>query len=367
MATRIFISYRSSDGADKATALARDLDDLFGQAQVFLDKEDLAAGSRWRDEIARTLSDAPILLVLVTPHYLGALDGAGKLCIERDDDPVRDELATAVAANAQVIPLMCDGVTQTPPESSLPPPFDQLSERTWRRLRAYDWREDVARLADDLRAMGVVDRVAAAPPVTAPSMLVAADASPGAASTGRRLAVAGLVAVTLGAGFAAWRWQEGKGPKLAGKWRASVGKRGATSSRDGEIVMVTFEQSGNGLKVASSAVDIERDRDWQNYRDYWQQARASRWTASSTAAKARSSSMATTRPAHRPGRRASISTSASTRPKAAIRSTPEPCAAPSIPTATASARASCSRASAASASSIFGASPEGDARDPTRV
>ena len=273
MTTRIFISYRSSDGADKATALARDLDELFGQAQVFLDKEDLPAGSRWRDEIARTLSDAPILLVLVTPNYLGALDDAGNPCIHRDDDPVRDELATAVAANARVIPLMCDGVSQTPPESSLPPPFDQLSERTWRRLRAYDWREDVARLADDLRAMGVVDRVATAPPVTAPSMPVSADSVVGAASTGRRLAVAGLVAVALGAGLAAWRWQENRGPNLAGRWRVSVGKRGATSSRDGEIVMVTFEQSGNGLKVASSAVDIERDDDWQNYRDYWKQVK----------------------------------------------------------------------------------------------
>ncbi len=273
MTTRIFISYRSSDGADKATALARDLDELFGQAQVFLDKEDLAAGSRWRDEIARTLSDAPILLVLVTPNYLGALDAAGKRCIDRDDDPVRDELATAVAANAHVIPLMCDGVSQTPPESSLPPPFDQLSERTWRRLRAYDWREDLARLADDLRAMGVVDRPATAAAATAPSMLVAADAAPGGTSTGRRLAVAGIVAVALGAGFAAWRWQDSKRPNLAGKWRVSVGKRGATSSRDGEIVIVTFEQSGNGLKVASSAVDIERDSDWENYRDYWKQTK----------------------------------------------------------------------------------------------
>ena len=216
MTTRIFISYRSSDGADKATALARDLDELFGQAQVFLDKEDLAAGSRWRDEIARTLSDAPILLVLVTPNYLGALDAAGKLCIDRDDDPVRDELATAVAANAHVIPLMCDGVSQTPPESSLPPPFDQLSERTWRRLRAYDWREDVARLADDLRAMGIVDRVAAAPSATAPSIPASADGVAGGTWTGRRLAVAGLVAVALGAGLAAWRWQENRGPNLAG-------------------------------------------------------------------------------------------------------------------------------------------------------
>lgn len=273
MSTRVFISYRTSDGADKATALSRDLDALFGQAQVFLDKEDLPAGSRWRDVIARTLSDAPILLVLVTPHYLGALDAAGKRCIDRDDDPVRDELATAVAANAHIIPLMCDGVTETPPESSLPPPFDQLSERTWRRLRAYDWREDLARLADDLRALGVVDRATTAAPVTAPSLLAATDAATSSTSMGRRLALGGLVVVALGAGFAAWRWQENKGPNLEGKWRASIGKRGATSSRDGEIVMVTFQQAGTGLKVASSAVDIEHDDDWQNYRDFWKQSK----------------------------------------------------------------------------------------------
>ena len=49
MTPRIFISYRTSDGADKATALARELNAVFGQAQVFLDKEDLTAGQPWRD------------------------------------------------------------------------------------------------------------------------------------------------------------------------------------------------------------------------------------------------------------------------------------------------------------------------------
>src|SRR5436309_9004046 len=102
MTARVFISYRSSDGADKATALARDLDALFGQEQIFLDKDDLPAGSRWRDEIARTLHDSPILLVLVTPNYLGARDSDGKRCIERADDPPRDELETALAAGAQI-------------------------------------------------------------------------------------------------------------------------------------------------------------------------------------------------------------------------------------------------------------------------
>ncbi|MGH2967757.1 MAG: toll/interleukin-1 receptor domain-containing protein, partial [Solirubrobacteraceae bacterium] len=155
MTPRVFISYRASDGADKATALARELDALFGDAQVFLDKDDLPAGSRWRDVIRLTLGARPVLLVLVTPQYLDALDAQGRRRIESPDDPVRNELAAALAADAHIIPVLCDGVAQTPDASALPPPLDQLAERTWRRLRAYDWKQDVARLAADLRALGI--------------------------------------------------------------------------------------------------------------------------------------------------------------------------------------------------------------------
>jgi hypothetical protein len=274
MTARVFISYRTSDGADKATALARDLDALFGQEQIFLDKDDLPAGSRWRDEIARALHDAPILLVLVTPNYLGARDGDGKRCIEREDDPVRDELAAALAANAHVIPLMCDGVTETPSAASLPQPFDQLAERTWRRLRAYDWREDLARLSDDLRAFGVVPRTTPAPLGSAPLPLEAlAEVEVAAAKLGigRRLALLGGAVLLFGGGVAAWRWQEQKAASLAGRWRANIGKKNATTSRDGEIVNVTIEQNGESLRVASSAVDIEQDPDWAKYRAFWQE------------------------------------------------------------------------------------------------
>ncbi len=151
MSARVFISYRSSDGADKATALARDLDGLFGNDQVFLDKEDLPVGARWRDAIAGALHGGPILLVLVTPHYLGALDPQGQRCIDRSDDPARDELGVAIAAHAHIVPLLCDGVDALPPASDLPEPFAQLCELQWGRLRAYDWREDLARLGDTLR------------------------------------------------------------------------------------------------------------------------------------------------------------------------------------------------------------------------
>jgi len=276
MSARVFISYRTSDGADKATALARDLDALFGEEQIFLDKDDLPAGSRWRDVIARTLEKSPILLVLVTPNYLGARDGQGKRCIERSDDPPRDELEAALGANAQVIPLMCDGVTAIPSAADLPKPFDQLCERTWRKLRAYDWREDLSRLARDLQALGVVPRTTPGEFGSAPLPLAGDIANAGRDGPAtRRWAVAAIGAVVLaGAGFAGWRWLEHgrrRPPNLAGRWRASVGKRGATTSRDGDIVMMTIAQEGAKLRITSSAVDIERDPDWENYRDFWKQ------------------------------------------------------------------------------------------------
>ena len=228
MTARVFISYRTSDGADKATALARDLDALFGQEQIFLDKDDLPAGSRWRDEIEQALHDAPILLVLVTPNYLGARDSDGKRCIEREDDPIRDELAAAIAANAHVIPLMCDGVAETPSAASLPAPFDQLAERTWRRLRAYDWREDLARLSDDLRALGVVPRTTPAPLGSAPLPLAGLEEVEVAAARvgiGRRLLFLGGAALLLGGGVAAWRWQQEE------RGRASLAAGAPTSAR----------------------------------------------------------------------------------------------------------------------------------------
>ena len=43
--SRVFVSYRASDGKKDASRLAEDLARRFGQAQVFFDKADLTAGS----------------------------------------------------------------------------------------------------------------------------------------------------------------------------------------------------------------------------------------------------------------------------------------------------------------------------------
>lgn len=268
---RIFISYRSSDGADKATALARDLVELFGDEQIFLDKEDLAAGSHWRKAIASAVGASPVLLVLVTPNFLGARDGEGRLCIERADDPTRAELEAGLAANATVMPLLCDGVAAAPSAEGLPPPFDRLVELHWGRLRAFDWRNDLARLAADLEALGVVRR---APGVAREAGADHAHGGSGSGSSSRRTVVAalgGAAAVALAAGSVfAWRWYANR-DALSGTWRARVGRRGAATARDGEPLVVTFEQRGKELSFVSSAVEISRLPEWSEYRAFWRE------------------------------------------------------------------------------------------------
>jgi hypothetical protein len=279
MTARVFISYRSSDGADSATALARDLDARFGDEPVFLGDDDLPASSRWRDAITSELDATPVLLVLVTPHYLSAVDASGQRCIERDDDPARDQLSAGLAARAHVIPLLCDGVAALPEAASLPAPFDRLSEFQWRWLRASEWREDVRRLSEELRRHGVA---AAAPPAgatqpaTTPMPLIDLAASgrsgDASASAGRRMAVGTLALAVLAAGgWTFLRWRRRQVANLSGSWSARIGALGAPSSHDGKLIVLTMEQLGPNLKLASSALDIQRDPDWQNYREVLRQ------------------------------------------------------------------------------------------------
>jgi hypothetical protein len=266
---RIFISYRTGDGADKATALARDLGRVFGDAAVFLDKDDLRGGSRWAQEVGSTLQTRPVLLLLLTPQLLTATDPSGGLRILDAADPVRREVAAALAAGAELIPVLCDGVAALPSGAALPPPFDTLGERTWRRLRAYDWAADVQRLVADLQALGV-------PPLTP-------------AGTRRPwLALAGLAAAgAVGAGW--WLWRRSMAPPgLSGDWQAQV---------QADTPRLVLQQQGEQLTLESHPIDIRQRADWDAYRRFWRERFGSeleqvRWRGQGTARAAPGSPLA---------------------------------------------------------------------------
>lgn len=256
-AARIFISYRTSDGADKATTLARDLGEVFGDAQVFLDKEDLPAGRPWRDAVGAALDEQPLLLVLVTPDAFGARDAQGGLRIDDAHDPLRREVGAALQAGAQVIPLLADGVEKLP--AGLPPPLDGLGERTWRRLRAYDWRSDLERLVADLEAAGV------------PRQLPAPDRRRG--DRLRRSAVA--AALLLGGGAAGWWWFGPRARQLAGDvtgdWTAHVAPPANEAGSRLDRVLLRLSQQGEEVKLLSRPIDITQDPAWRGFAQGWQE------------------------------------------------------------------------------------------------
>lgn len=168
---RIFISYRSSDGKKDADRLCADLSRLIGDEQVFFDKQDLQGGSSWRDAISATLGTRPVVLLLITPDLFGVAHPDGGRRIDREDDPIRNELLTAQRSGAIVVPLLTDGMPM-PTASSVPEPLRFISEAHALRLRTDDWAQDVGRIVDDLRAHGIRPREAQAetrlkPPVQA--------------------------------------------------------------------------------------------------------------------------------------------------------------------------------------------------------
>jgi TIR domain len=255
---RIFISYRTSDGVDKATALARDLNAAFGDDQVFLDKEDLAAGAPWREAIGATMSGKPVLLLLITPQLLGPR-------LADANDPVRREIAAALDVGAHLIPLLADGVDALPPAQEWPAELHGLSERTWRRLRAYDWREDVERLVADLQALGVARRDGA-------------DAQARSAARRRGLQIAASFALGAMAGGAAVLAWSARGDAtldaanpLAGTWTLAVAAPATEAGSRWEAVTLHVTQAGEEVKLYSEPIDITRDPAWSGFAKQWQE------------------------------------------------------------------------------------------------
>ena len=262
-AARIFISYRTADGMDKATALARDLDAVFGNGQVFLDKEDLQGGSRWREAVAHEINPRSVLLLLLTPQLLTATDAQGRLRIADEADPVRREVTIALAHGAQLIPLLCDGVAMPPAATHLPAPFNQLGDFTWRHLRAYDWGHDIEKLTGDLMALGIAPLNTVARPVS--RRLVP-----------RRLRLVGLAfALSMAALLiAAVGWFAASRPvepsvavqpagDFAGEWVA-------TPAGQAPIILL-LQQTADQLSLVSEPVPIATNPDWADYRSFWRE------------------------------------------------------------------------------------------------
>ncbi len=150
---KMFISYRRSEAEYAAGALGRDLRRHFGTEQVFRDKENMGAGTSWRQTVLGEIDRDSALLVLIGPHWLAMTDASGGRRLDRGDDPIVLEIADGIKDGAPVIPVLLENAVM-PGVAELPTALRPMAEFNALRLRDSDWETDLERICTTLESVG---------------------------------------------------------------------------------------------------------------------------------------------------------------------------------------------------------------------
>lgn len=148
---KIFISYRREDAGGHARHLFSELAELYGEKNVFMDVVTLAGGEAWADRIDEEVARCDVFLALIGKRWLEARDEEGNRRLDEPGDYVRREVASGLARDTLVIPVLLDGV-KMPSEEELPDEIDALSRRNAVELTSSRWDYDFERLCELLPA-----------------------------------------------------------------------------------------------------------------------------------------------------------------------------------------------------------------------
>jgi multiple sugar transport system substrate-binding protein len=147
--TGIFLSYRRADSSGWAGRLHERLADHWGADQVFIDIDAIGPGEDFRHAIARTMEASDVVIVVIGPHWLDARDDAGNRRLDDPADTVRAEVASALASDVLVVPVLVGGAAM-PTQSDLPEALQDLAFRNAAIIDDRRFGTDVRALQDAL-------------------------------------------------------------------------------------------------------------------------------------------------------------------------------------------------------------------------
>lgn len=151
VSSKIFISYRRDDSAPYAVSIAQYLENVFGKENVFVDVDRLRPGEHFPDILNDRLRDSAVMLVIIGPLWLARDPITGRRRIDDNEDWVQLEIATAIARNVHLVPLLVGGA-QFPVRDELPTQLRPLADRHYSALTTSGFRYEMAGLANDIRA-----------------------------------------------------------------------------------------------------------------------------------------------------------------------------------------------------------------------
>ncbi len=148
MAGKIFVNYRRGDARDGAARLRDKLAATLGDADVFMDVDNLLAGERFDLKLKEALAGTEVFLAVIGAHWMDLLE-ARKASEERDF--VREEIAAALAAGIPVIPVTMDRAP-LPKPASLPEDIRDLVLYHKHDVAYESFGRDVAALIEAIEA-----------------------------------------------------------------------------------------------------------------------------------------------------------------------------------------------------------------------
>ena len=121
------------------------LSQIFGDASVFMDIDNIPFGTDFRSQITDALKATDILLAIVGNEWLGIKGGAARR-IDDENDPVRIEVETALRRGIPVVPVLVLGA-KMPEPSELPECIREFSFRNAAEVQAgRDFNQHMERL-----------------------------------------------------------------------------------------------------------------------------------------------------------------------------------------------------------------------------
>ncbi|HEY6444963.1 MAG TPA: toll/interleukin-1 receptor domain-containing protein [Acidobacteriaceae bacterium] len=149
MGRAIFISYRRDDSEGEAGRLFDDLVRVYGEKSVFMDVAGINPGIDFRKAIDDNVATCGVLLAIIGPQWATINNSAGQLRLNDENDFVRLEVASALARDIPVIPVLVHNATMPRPDA-LPENLKNLAFRNSVELTHARWNSDVQLLTKAL-------------------------------------------------------------------------------------------------------------------------------------------------------------------------------------------------------------------------
>ncbi|MFJ5984582.1 toll/interleukin-1 receptor domain-containing protein [Lentzea sp. NPDC092896] len=145
----VFVNYRTGDGEWAAALIKRELSARFGADQVFYASQSIRLGEDFSREILSGLRRCEVLLALIGPRWVNAVDREGVRRLDKPDDWVRREILEAFDCGLRVIPVLMDGIDPLR-EADLPDALKRVARCQYLRIHHRSDDLDLPRLVDEL-------------------------------------------------------------------------------------------------------------------------------------------------------------------------------------------------------------------------